>query len=153
MPIAASFSRPSYGRPEAFNTLNGVNNAQALIGNAIKGGELIVPHFILGGILFVAGFCLHVSADRTIRHLRGATFSGYGIPQGGFFRWVSSPNYLGEIVQWSGWACLTWSWAGLAFALFTLCNLAPRAIANHRWYLRQFPDYPRARRILIPGLL
>jgi hypothetical protein len=47
---------------------------------------------------------------------------------------------------------LTWSAAGLAFALFTLCNLAPRAVANQTWYRAHFPNYPRKRRILIPGV-
>jgi hypothetical protein len=65
---------------------------------------------------------------------------------------VSCPNYLGEIVQWFGWALLGWSLPGLAFALFTLANLAPRAYAHHRWYLATFPDYPRDRAALLPNL-
>jgi len=136
----------------AFNTLNGYNNAQALTANATTGGTLLSVSSGLGAGLFVVGFWLHVSADRTIRRLRRGGFSGYGVPHGGCFNWVSNPNYLGEIVQWTGWAILTWSWAGLAFALFTFCNLAPRAMANHRWYRQQFPDYPANRRVLIPGL-
>ena len=40
----------------------------------------------------------------------------------------------------------------IAFALFTICNLAPRAISNHAWYRRKFTGYPRERRALIPGL-
>ena len=36
----------------------------------------------------------------------------------GVHRYVRHPNYLGEIVQWTGWAIMTWSLAGLAFALF-----------------------------------
>ena len=133
-----------------FNTLNGYNNAQALIENANSGQALFSPHFASGSVLFFAGFWLHVAADRTIRNLRTPGGSGYNIPLGGWFRWVSNPNYLGEIVQWTGWAVLTWSWAGLAFALFTFCNLAPRAIANHRWYKQTFPSYPPERTILIP---
>jgi 3-oxo-5-alpha-steroid 4-dehydrogenase 1 len=136
----------------AFNCLNGYNNAQALIRNANMGGPLFNAHFIAGSLLFFAGFWLHVAADKTIRNLRPAGFSGYRIPRSGWFNWISNPNYLGEIVQWSGWAILTWSWAGLAFALFTFCNLAPRAIANHRWYQRTFPDYPAGRKVLVPGL-
>jgi hypothetical protein len=66
---------------------------------------------------------------------------------------VSAPNYLGEIVEWSGWALATWSLAGLAFALYTTANLAPRALANHRWYRQQFPGYPPERRALLPHLL
>jgi len=136
----------------AFNILNGYNNAQALIENAQTGATLSSLHFALGSLAFWAGFWLHVSADRTIRNLRSDEFSGYRIPEGGWFRWVSNPHYLGEIVQWSGWAILTWSWAGLAFALFTFCNLAPRAMANHRWYRQTFPEYPADRKVLIPGV-
>ena len=91
---------------------------------------------------FLAGFAMHYAADRTIRQLRDRGNTGYGIPQGILFRWVSSPHYLGEIIQWTGWAVLTWSAAGTAFALFTFCNLAPRALSNHRWYRERFPDYP-----------
>ena len=47
---------------------------------------------------------------------------------------------------------MTWSLAGLAFALFTFCNLAPRALSNHRWYRETFEHYPSNRRALIPGL-
>jgi protein-S-isoprenylcysteine O-methyltransferase Ste14 len=65
---------------------------------------------------------------------------------------VSCPNYLGEIVEWFGWALATWSFGGLAFALYTTANLAPRALDHHAWYRRQFPDYPADRRALLPHL-
>jgi len=78
-----------------FNCLNGYNNADALIRNAQTGGTLFSPNFIGGSILFFSGFCLHVSSDRTIRNLRSTGFSGYRIPRGGWFKWVSNPNYLG----------------------------------------------------------
>ena len=62
-------------------------------------------------------------------------------------------HYLGEIIEWTGWAIATWSPAGLAFALYTFANLAPRAITHHRWYRERFPDYPRDRKALLPFLL
>ena len=135
-----------------FNGLNGYNNAAALI----KAAENQVPfpslHFFLGAIVFLAGFAMHFQADRTIRALREPGETVYRIPRGGMFRWVSSPNYLGEIVQWTGWAIMTWSLAGAAFALFTISNLAPRAVSNHRWYRERFADYPAGRKILVPGV-
>jgi protein-S-isoprenylcysteine O-methyltransferase Ste14 len=84
--------------------------------------------------------------------LKKANPDDYSIPRGGLFRWVSCPNYLGEIVEWLGWALLTWSPAGLAFAAWTMANLVPRARAHHRWYRERFSDYPTKRKALVPGL-
>lgn len=136
----------------AFNSLNGYNNAAALIKTGAESAPLLSTHFLLGVLIFISGFAMHFYSDRTIRKLRKPGEKGYHIPNGGLFRWVSSPNYLGEIIQWVGWAVMTWSLAGAAFALFTFCNLAPRAISNHRWYREQFSNYPTGRKILVPGL-
>ena len=138
----------------AFNVLNASINARWVseFGNYPL-SWLRDPRFLAGVVVFVVGYALNLSADRTLRELRRPGESGYRIPQGGAYRLVSCPNYLGEIVEWCGWAVATWSLPGLAFAAYTTANLAPRAIANHRWYLDRFPDYPRGRRALIPYLL
>jgi protein-S-isoprenylcysteine O-methyltransferase Ste14 len=104
-------------------------------------------------VVFLGGFVLNLSSDRILRKLRGERRSGYSIPRGGAYRFVSSPNYLGEILEWTGWAIATWSLAGLAFAVYTFANLAPRAMANHRWYRQTFDDYPGSRKALIPFVL
>ena len=78
---------------------------------------------------------------------------GYKIPRGGLYERVSCPNYLGELLEWTGWAIATWSLAGLSFAVYTAANLVPRAVAHHRWYRETFPDYPPARRAVIPFVL
>ena len=54
------------------------------------------------------------------------------------------------MLEWIGWAIATWSLAGAAFAVFTVANLLPRALANHRWYRQQFADYPVSRRAVFP---
>ena len=138
----------------AFNVLNASINARWVseFGN-YPSSWVTDPRFGVGVAVFVGGYALNLSADRTLRELRRPGESGYRIPQGGAYRLVSCPNYLGEIVEWCGWAIATWSLPGLAFAVYTAANLAPRAIANHRWYLDRFPDYPRQRRALIPYLL
>jgi 3-oxo-5-alpha-steroid 4-dehydrogenase 1 len=134
----------------AFNVLNaGVNAYWIGTLGRYPVGWLADPRFLAGAVLFAGGFTLHVWADRRLRRLR-ASSSGYQVPYGGAYRWVSCPNYLGEIVEWTGWALATWSFAGLAFALYTFANLAPRAVDHHAWYRRQFPDYPAERRALIP---
>lgn len=100
--------------------------------------------------MFVTGWLINLRADARLRNLRRPGETGYRIPRGGMHEHVSSPNYLGEILEWRGWAVATWSLAGLAFACFTIANLAPCAVTNHRWYQERFPDYPKSRRALIP---
>jgi len=109
--------------------------------------------FILGTCLFIAGLAIVLHSDNVLRSLRRPGESCYYIPRGGLFRWVSCPNYLGEMLEWAGWAILTWSLAGLAFAVWTAANLLPRAIAYHRWYRQQFPDYPPQRKAVLPWIL
>jgi protein-S-isoprenylcysteine O-methyltransferase Ste14 len=110
------------------------------------------PRFLLGLLVFLGGRHLNRAADRTLIALRERG-GGYHVPRGGAFEWISCPNYLGEIIEWTGWAVMTWSLSGLAFAIYTFANLAPRAVSHHRWYRERFPDYPGHRRALIPFLL
>ncbi|MBN1402678.1 MAG: DUF1295 domain-containing protein [Anaerolineae bacterium] len=109
------------------------------------------PHFMLGLALFVVGMTINRRADRALRELRNRG-SDYAVPRGGLFRWVSCPNYLGEIIEWIGWALATLSPAALAFALWVIANLAPRARTHHRWYRERFANYPTERRALLPRL-
>ena len=110
------------------------------------------PRFVIGTSVFVFGMILNLRSDNILLRLRKNGTTKYGVPHGGAFRYVSCPNYLGEIVEWTGWAIATWSLAGLSFAVFTFANLAPRAVSNHHWYRTRFRDYPPNRRALIPGL-
>ena len=100
--------------------------------------------------LFLFGFAVTQHADRELFSLRRPGESGYKNPHGGLYRFVSCPNYLGEILEWCGWALATWSLAGLAFALWTIANLVPRARAHHRWYRTTFSEYPAERRAVVP---
>jgi steroid 5-alpha reductase family enzyme len=138
-----------------FNTFNASLNAFAIsrARPELDAAWLLEPRFLCGVALFVAGFVVNRHSDAVLRSLRAPGEKGYKVPRGGLYRWVSCPNYLGEIIEWAGWALASWSLAGLAFALFTMANLVPRALSNHRWYREQFPDYPPERRALVPGLL
>jgi 3-oxo-5-alpha-steroid 4-dehydrogenase 1 len=149
-------SRPSFPVSLAmsafvFNINNGVIIGHDLF---VKGTADFIGffdfHCIVGLLLFLGGFALHVVSDAMIRSLRSGGETSYKIPRGGMFRLVSNPNYLGEIVQWIGFAILTRSIAAWAFAFFTFCNIFPRAISNHRWYRERFPDYPAERKIIVP---
>lgn len=91
--------------------------------------------------------------DRVLMNLRRPGETGYLIPRDGLYRSVSCPNYFGEIVEWFGFALLTWSPAGLVFAVWTTANLLPRALSPMRGIKERFPDYPRERKALVPLIL
>lgn len=134
-----------------FNVLNAYVNARWVSHfGAYSASWLADPRFLGGAALMLLGFGLNVHADGVLAKLRGPGETGYKIPRGGLYELVSCPNYFAEILEWCGWALLTWSLAGLSFALYTIANLAPRALAHHRWYREKFADYPRERRALLP---
>ena len=136
-----------------FNAINAYINARFISEFGGYATEWLAdPRFLIGVGIFLAGLALNLHSDNTLMRLRRPGETGYAIPQGGGFRFVSCPNYLGEILEWAGWAAATWSSCGLAFMLFTVANLAPRARSNHRWYRETFSDYPAHRRALIPGI-
>jgi len=135
-----------------FNTINGYVNGRYLFyySPVYQISWLYDPRFIIGFIFFISGMVINLHSDHILRGLRGSAKNGYSIPRKGLFKYISCPNYFGEILEWTGWAIATWSVPGLAFAVFTFANLAPRAFTNHRWYLENFSDYPKKRKALFP---
>lgn len=108
------------------------------------------PNVLIGGGVFFAGFYINLSSDQILFNLRKPGETGYKIPFGGFFRFISSPNYFGEILEWTGFAIMTLSLGAWVFLVWTLSNLLPRAVQNHRWYQENFDNYPKERKVIFP---
>lgn len=149
MPLAIA------GSAAAFNIVNAGLNGLYLgwSGAVYPTAWLSDPRFIIGLVVFVVGAAINIWSDNRLIGLRAGGGQGYTIPRGGLFEWVSCPNHLGEIVQWTGFALMCWNLPALSFAIWTAANLIPRAVSHHGWYHKTFPDYPRSRRAVIPGLL
>lgn len=113
---------------------------------------LTSPQFIIGSIIFIVGAVINKYADTLLINLRNPNESGYKIPQGWLFKYISCPNLFGEVIEWMGFAILTWSLPGLAFFVWTFANLVPRAISHHKWYLNHFDNYPKKRKAIFPYL-
>ena len=136
-----------------FNTINASINAEGIfkIHAPYPAHWITNPQFICGVILFIIGMYINISSDNILIKIRKQSPDDYVIPKSGLYKWVSSPNYLGEILEWIGWAIATWSLAGFSFAFWVIANLVPRARSNHHWYLENFEKYPKNRKKLIPG--
>lgn len=115
---------------------------------------LLSPLFFLGTFVFLTGMAINLHSDHVIRSLRKPGDSNHYIPQKGMYRYVASANYFGETVEWIGYAILTWSVAGLVFAVWTFANLAPRARAIHKKYCDEFGEEYSSlhRRFILPFL-
>ncbi|CAL1526182.1 unnamed protein product [Lymnaea stagnalis] len=108
---------------------------------------------IAGTAIFFTGLLINLHSDHILRNLRKSGETGYKIPYGGMFNYISGANFFGEMVEWFGFAILNWTLPTMAFSVFTLCNVGPRAFQHHRWYKEKFDDYPRNRKALIPFVL
>ena len=110
------------------------------------------PQFIIGGCFFVLGVYINWTADGILINLRKPGETGYKIPKGFLFKYISSPNLFGELIEWTGFAIMAWNLPALTFMVWTFANLVPRAKNHHDWYKNNFKDYPKERKIIFPFL-
>ena len=113
---------------------------------------LTTPNFIFGFVMFISGMMINMKSDNILINLRKPGEHSYKIPKGFLFKYVSSPNLFGEIIEWSGFALMAWNLPAFTFMIWTMANLVPRAKNHHDWYLRKFEDYPKERKVVFPFL-
>ncbi|MBP7809282.1 MAG: DUF1295 domain-containing protein [Bacteroidia bacterium] len=92
---------------------------------------LYSPHFVFGVILFCIGAFINLKSDSILINLRKPGETGYKIPKGFLFNYISSPNLFGELIEWSGFALMAWNLPALTFMVWTFANLVPRAKNHH----------------------
>lgn len=132
--------------------LNGYYLGELSTPEQYSSGWLSSPSFIIGLILFVIGMGINLYSDIILINLRKPGETGYVIPNKFLFKYVASPNLMGEIIEWIGFAILVWSLPAFSFMIWTMANLIPRARNHFQWYRERFPEYPKDRKILVPGI-
>ncbi|CAG8608550.1 8937_t:CDS:1 [Funneliformis mosseae] len=159
-----------------FNVINGYSNGRwiSVFGNYTE-ERCQEPLFILGVLIFFIGMWINIEHDNILFNLRKENTSKissneksvidsklvddfennrkktYFIPNEGLFNYVCCPNYLGETIEWIGFAIACWySLPALLFAIMTPANLFPRARKTFQWYNESFKEYPKNRKVIIP---
>ena len=134
-----------------FNIINGFINGFYLGNLATFGDQYIFSlKFIMGMLIFIIGLIINLHSDEILIQIKKKK-AGYQIPEGGLYKFISCPNYFGEIMEWVGFAIISWSFPGLLFAIWTMANLIPRAKSHHKWYLEKFEsNYPNNKKIIFP---
>ena len=108
------------------------------------------PTSIVGIVIFFIGMVINLHSDHVIRHLRQPGDTRHYLPQKGFYKYVTSANYFGELVEWTGFALLCSTPAAWLFVIWTAANLVPRAAAIHKHYREEFGDAVGSRKRVIP---
>lgn len=126
-----------------FNVINGVIQGGGLYWFPNPDFEqgvsyLLRPNAIAGILLFFVGMAINLHSDHVIRHLRKPGDTRHYLPQKGMYRYVTSANYLGEIMEWTGFAIAAATPAAWVFPLWTAANLVPRAHAIYNRYKAEF---------------
>ncbi|OAJ38018.1 hypothetical protein BDEG_21987 [Batrachochytrium dendrobatidis JEL423] len=161
----------------AYNLTNGYLNGR-WIGHfgaeSLSHTQITDIRFCIGVAMFIFGMYVNITCDNILFDLRRSNsrreadhnITGgeegtdiqsrgyYAIPLRGWFAFVSSPHYLGEIIEWTGFAIAAPSPASILMLVFSCVNMVTRALKCHQWYKNKFGDrYPRNRMAIIPGIL
>nr|XP_032816197.1 3-oxo-5-alpha-steroid 4-dehydrogenase 1 isoform X1 [Petromyzon marinus] len=137
----------------AFCTFNGYLQGRTLLTcTRYPDGWLYDARFVAGAVLWLAGLLINLHSDHILRNLRKPGETGYKIPRGGMFEFVSGANFFGEMVEWLGFAIACCTLQAWAFSVFSITVIGPRSVHHHKWYLEKFEDYPKKRKAVIPFL-
>ena len=101
---------------------------------------LLRPNAMAGILLFFVGMAINLHSDHVVRHLRKPGDTRHYLPEKGLYRYVTSANYLGEILEWTGFAIAAATPAAWVFPLWTAANLVPRAHAIYNRYKEEFGE-------------
>jgi len=142
----------SSGSAFVFTLWNGLMQSHFIV-NILDVESISLVMSFSGIIIFSYGMFINIQSDNILKSLRKEKDTGYVIPHGGYYTYVSCPNYFGEFLEWFGFSLYSQTWASVWFCIFTLIFLGLRALATHTWYQEKFKEYPPSRKAFIPFFL
>lgn len=114
---------------------------------------------IAGLALFIVSELGNLSIHMLLRDLRppGTTVRKIPVPNSNpltkLYNLVSCPNYTYEFYSWTGFTLLTSCVPAGLFALAGLYQMSVWALGKHRNYKKEFPNYPKNRKAILPFVL
>jgi very-long-chain enoyl-CoA reductase len=108
---------------------------------------------ILLGLLFMIFEALNFKTHLILRDLRRPGTNERNIPYGFGFNQVSCANYLWETMAWLMFALMANRWGGYLFLAVAFAQMLQWALEKHRRYKREFPEYPKNRKAMVPYMI
>ena len=146
MPVANLFKNCAY-----YWFIGGAGLAAVTYSDYYKSESYAFPKIAV--FLYVFAELSNYRTHVMLRDLRPAGTRERNIPRGFGFDLVSCPNYSFEILAWCAISSVTGSLASWAFTIIGGVQMYFWAIKKHQRYKKEFKDYPRGRKMLIPFVL
>uniref|UniRef100_A0A8C9B857 Polyprenal reductase n=1 Tax=Phocoena sinus TaxID=42100 RepID=A0A8C9B857_PHOSS len=143
---------------------NWLHHLLRILGAAqFRGGELALSAFLVlcfyvsvfsNAMIHVVQYCFGLVCYVLVGLSGVVIHCNHRIPFGDWFEYVSSPNYLAELMIYismavtSGFHNLTW-WLVVTYVFF---NQALSAFLSHKFYKSKFVSYPKHRKAFLPFL-
>lgn len=96
---------------------------------------------------------LNFMCHKALRNLRKPGTTERGIPKGWGFGLVSCANYFWETLVWLTFSVFSGTLTSYLFLLFSFYQMSVWAKGKHRRYKKEFKDYPKKRKAIVPFLL
>lgn len=116
--------------------------------------DTLTKALVYGGVaLYVIGETVNLYCHVVLSRLRSVGGTERGIPQGFSFDWVTSPNYVWEILAWIGIIMVTRSWNTVYFLVWGTYYMQTWAQGKESVYRKEFGSRYKAKKYpLVPGL-
>uniref|UniRef100_A0A6T5U6C0 3-oxo-5-alpha-steroid 4-dehydrogenase C-terminal domain-containing protein n=1 Tax=Lankesteria abbotti TaxID=340204 RepID=A0A6T5U6C0_9APIC len=111
-----------------------------------------IPIYTAALVMLVFEF-FNFQTHITLRNLRPRGTKSRGIPQGWGFELVSCANYFWESLAWLVFSILTFTLSSWIFLVVAFVQMSIWALKRHHAYQKEFKDYPRKRRAIVPFVL
>ena len=111
---------------------------------------------------YLKGFCVlaflysefrNYTCHNILRNLKVKNRGKRGIPLGGMFNYVSCANYYWELLSWLFFGLFANSLNAYLFIIYSFVSMTYLAIEKHKTYIKNFDDYPKSRKAIIPFIL
>ncbi len=108
------------------------------------------PLWIPGFIIWSLGTAINAYHPVLLANLRPPGETGYKVPEGGLFRWIACPHYLGELIAWWGFSLIFHHVAAFVVTLTMTFYLSGRAYNTLKWYRGKDLELPAGWKRLVP---
>lgn len=111
-----------------------------------------IPLIYASVVIFIMAELANFRTHLILRDLRPSGSNTRAIPRGFGFSLVSCPNYFFEMVAWCAFSFMTELPSAWFFTAVAGGQMYLWAVKKHQRYLKEFPDYPKNRKPMIPFL-